>query len=116
MPDKSFCGEHPDPQSVLAALNDSACREMIATLSEPMTAKELSDRTDIPLSTVYRKLDRLESAAMIEQRTEVARNGSHRSQYVAAFDGLYVDLDDEHRLTIKIEPTTSPSDDWLVQM
>ncbi|WP_418283069.1 DUF7342 family protein [Halorubrum sp. DTA98] len=108
--------EDLDPETVFGALDDSACREIVRVLDEPMTAKEVSDRADMALSTAYKKLDRLESAAMLEERTEVDLDGHHRSQYVIAFDGVDVDLDEERRFVVDVEPTVIQPDDRLAEM
>lgn len=106
----------PDPESVFAALDDETCREIVGVLEEPMTAKEVSERADIPLSTAYKKLDRLESAAMLEERTEVDPNGHHRSRYVIAFQRVSVDLEADRRFTVDVTPTESAPDDRLAEM
>lgn len=106
----------PDPESVFAALDDATCREIVAALEEPMTAKEVSERTDIPLSTAYKKLDQLESAEILEERTEVDPNGHHRSRYVIAFQSVSVDLDEERRFTVDVTPAEVTPDDRLADM
>lgn len=55
----SLRSEEPSLQAVLDALDDPDCREILRVIDEPMTACEISDATDIPSSTVYRKLDLL---------------------------------------------------------
>lgn len=55
----SLRSEEPSLQAVLDALDDPDCREILRAIDEPMTASEISDATDIPSSTVYRKLDLL---------------------------------------------------------
>lgn len=108
--------EDPDPESVFAALDDATCREIVRVLSRPMTAKEVSDRADLPLSTAYKKLDRLESAAMLEERTEIDPEGHHRSRYVLTFEGVSVDLDEERRFVVDVKRTGVPPDDRLAEL
>lgn len=43
--------EPPDLESVLDALHDRGCREIVTELDAPMTAKEIAAETDVPLST-----------------------------------------------------------------
>lgn len=106
----------PDPEHVFAALDDPACREIVTTLDEPMTAKEVSERAGVPLSTAYKKLDRLESAAMLEELTQLDAGGHHRSQYVVAFDRVVVDLDERRAFAVDVEPLTPGPDSRLVEM
>ena len=106
----------PDPETVFAALDDESCREILAALEEPRTAKALAEETDIALSTVYKKLDLLVTAALLEERTEVDPNGHHRSQYVVAFDDITVWLDVDRQLLVDIEAAPLTPDDKLAEM
>ncbi|GAB6877920.1 helix-turn-helix domain-containing protein [Halorubrum gandharaense] len=116
----------PDPEVVFAALDDPACRDIVVALDEPMTAKEVSDRADVPLSTAYKKLDRLESASMLEEHTQIDAGGHHRSQYVVAFDRLLVGLEEEEEeeataderrsFDVVVERSIPEPDDRLVEM
>ena len=113
----------PDPETVFAALDDPACREIVVALDEPMTAKEVSDRADVPLSTAYKKLDRLESASMLEEHTQIDACGHHRSQYVVAFDRLLVGLsgtegasNEARSFDVVVERTIPEPDDRLAEM
>ena len=54
-----LAADHPQLQVVLDALDDPECRTIIEQMEAPMTAKELSENCDVPLSTTYRKLDLL---------------------------------------------------------
>lgn len=63
----------PELDVVFRALEDQLCREIITELDEPMTVAELSETCDIPLSTTYRKVDRLEEASLVTERTEIRR-------------------------------------------
>lgn len=110
------CDRDPAPESVFAALDDATCREIVHVLSGPMTAKEVSKRADLSLSTAYKKLNRLESAAMLEERTEIDPEGHHRSRYVLAFDGVSVDLDEECRFVVDVERTGLQPDDRLAEL
>ena len=67
--------ETPQLQAVLDALDDPACRTIIKELDEPMTANELADETDIPLSTLYRKIDLLTDASLVVETTEIRDDG-----------------------------------------
>lgn len=66
-----------DLQPILNVLDNAGCRTIVQELDEPMTAGELATVTDIPLSTTYRKLDRLAYTSLLDTRTEVRRDGHH---------------------------------------
>lgn len=85
-----------DVSTVLAALDDEGCREILTyTYQEPMTAQELADATDIPLSTVYRKLDRLTDCGLLSERPRVRPGEKDANQYEPAFQSLQLRLTDE---------------------
>lgn len=94
--------DEPDAVSILEALNDEDCREIVKVLSEPMTAEEVSEATDIPLSTTYRKLDRLTAASLIEEGVEVRSDGQHVSRYLLVFDEVTFTLSDEQDLDVEL--------------
>ncbi|GAA0550490.1 helix-turn-helix domain-containing protein [Halorubrum ejinorense] len=87
----------PDPPSVdevLDALADDAARRIVAALTEPMTASELSEECDIPLSTTYRKLEKLTDASLLSESTDIRRDGQHTTRYSVSFDAVTVSVDD----------------------
>jgi len=87
--------EGPDLQDVLDALDDPDCRAIVTALEEPMTASEISDASDIPLSTTYRKLDRLEEAQLLFEGTEIRPDGQHASIYEVDFEEVVIALTEE---------------------
>lgn len=64
--DPSAAGaESPSIEDVCDALADADCREIVAVLDEPMSARELQERCSLPETTLYRKLDRLVEASLL---------------------------------------------------
>ena len=97
----------PPPEHVLGVLEDDACREIVAILEEPMTAAEISDETGFALSTVYRKLDRLTDATLVDERTQLRPGGNHRSRYVTNFERISIDLDADREVQVDVaRPST----------
>src|SRR6056297_58980 len=94
--------DQPEVASVLDALNDEDCRRIVEALSEPLTAEEISEVTDIPLSTTYRKLDRLTDAALLEEGVEVRKDGQHVSRYILVFDEVKVSLSEDRQLEVEL--------------
>ncbi|MWV64290.1 helix-turn-helix domain-containing protein [Halorubrum sp. JWXQ-INN 858] len=109
-------GGSPEPEQVFAALDDPACRDIVSALDGPMTAKQVSEAADVPLSTAYKKLDRLESAAMLNELTEIDTGGHHRSRYVVAFERLVVELDDGRSFLVEVEDGGRGPDSQLVEL
>ncbi|WP_251343475.1 winged helix-turn-helix domain-containing protein [Haloplanus halophilus] len=83
-------------QSLLDALQDQDCRAVLdATGAESLSASELSEVCDLPLSTTYRKLDVLTDVGLLEERTRLCPDGKHASEYVRRVEGVAVDVDDD---------------------
>lgn len=99
----------PDLQAVLDALDDPDCRAIVVALEEPMTAKEVAAAADVPLSTTYRKLDLLSEASLLDEGTEIRRDGQHATRYEVAFEEVVVALDDERDFDVSItRPPAAP--------
>ena len=94
--------DSPGLEEVLVALHDADCRAIIRELSDPMTAEEISEAADIPLSTTYRKLDRLTEASLLEEGVEVRKDGQHVSRYILVFDEVNITLSDDRELEVEV--------------
>ena len=92
--DPSRESEPPSVDEVLDALADDAARRIVAALTEPKTASELSEECDIPLSTTYRKLEKLTDASLLAESTDIRRDGQHTTRYSVSFDAVTVSVDD----------------------
>jgi predicted transcriptional regulator len=104
-------GEEPTLEAVVSALDDPDCRTIVRRLEAPMTASELSERCDIPMSTTYRKLDRLSSASLLSEGTELRADGHHATIYEVDFDEVAVRLTEGRELTVEIDrPIRKPEE------
>ena len=106
--DPSRDPEPPSVDEVLDALADDAARRIVAALTEPKTASELSEECDIPLSTTYRKLEKLTDASLLSESTDIRRDGQHTTRYSVSFDAVTVSVDggsedDEDRREFDVE-------------
>ena len=76
------------------ALGDEDCRTILrATGGDAMSANELSAACDLPLSTTYRKLERLTDAGLLAEGIRLRRSGKHTSEYVRCVDDVRVSID-----------------------
>ena len=120
MGDENSHGGDSDLPATLDALDDSDCRTILEHLAitNPMTAPELSAECDIPLSTLYRKLDCLEDASLVVERTGIQpnRHGRHRSYYEPNFEKVSVTLEEENGLKLEIKRPARDSRDRLAQL
>jgi DNA-binding transcriptional ArsR family regulator len=105
-----------DLQSILAVLDDPASRTIIRQISEPMTASELSKACDIPLSTTYRKLERLTDAGLLVESTDVRSDGHHTTRYDVAFDSVTIALAEDRSFEVSLELRAEAPEDRLASM
>ncbi|WP_293031748.1 helix-turn-helix domain-containing protein [Natronococcus sp.] len=106
----------PSPEVICSALDDPDCREIIRKLEEPMTASELNTRCEIPQSTLYRKLELLTDSTLLEESTEIRRDGHHASKYSVAFDEITLVLEDDRSLSVQIERPARTADERLAEL
>lgn len=91
-------------QPLLTALEDPGCRSILdATGEAARTASELGEACELPLSTVYRKLDRLGEAGLLEERIRIRRSGKHTSEYRRCIDAVHLDLDADDGVELTVE-------------
>ena len=81
-----------------------------------MTAKELTEACEIPLSTMYRKLDLLNDASLVSERTEIRKDGQHTSRYVLAVEEIRIALDGTTRMEMQIKRTPSDPEKRLSEL
>ncbi|SDZ75891.1 Helix-turn-helix domain-containing protein [Haloplanus vescus] len=108
--------ETPALQSVLDALDDADCRTIVKHLDEPMTANEISDVCDIPMSTTYRKLDLLTEASLLAESTEIRADGHHTTRYRIDFEAVEIGLDEDRTLEISVARPAQSADERLASL
>lgn len=106
----------PDLQTVLDALDDPDCRTIVRRLDEPMTASEIADDTDIPLSTVYRKLDMLSEASLVSELTEVRSDGHHTTRYDLDFEDVTLSLTEDNEFDVAVSRPPRSAEEQLAEM
>lgn len=100
----------PDVQQLLYAIQDDYCRTVIRLLAEPMTANEIATAMETPLSTTYRKLDRLCDASLVEQTTDIRAAGQHVTKFQLSFETVKLRLDvDEQHVDMSVTPAAGAS-------
>lgn len=106
----------PDLQTVLDALDDPDCRDIVGVLSEPMTAEEISEAADVPLSTTYRKLELLTESSLLNEGIEIRPDGQHASRYVIDFEEVVVTLTDDRTLEATVARRPRAADERLANI
>lgn len=106
----------PAVVDVLEALDDDACRTILAELSEPMTANDLSDSCDIPKSTLYRKLDLLSRAALVHERIEVGTDGGRTTRYERDVSAVTISIEDDDSFAVSMDRAARSADERLADL
>lgn len=92
-----------DVQTVLDGLHDADCQTILSVTSdEALSAKQVSKRCDLPLSTTYRKLQILTETGLLEKRTRIRRSGKHTNEYVRSVENVIVSIDADGELALKL--------------
>lgn len=101
----------PDPTDVLSALGDPDCRQLLSACEEtPRTAQECADACDLPLSTVYRKLETLTDAGLLEQGRRIRSQNNHPTEFATSFDTLAVSLRGGDELSVDLRQVATDGD------
>jgi DNA-binding transcriptional ArsR family regulator len=111
-----FAPDAPELQDVLDALDDPGCHTILKQLEHPMTASELSEACDIPESTMYRKLDLLSDASLVDEQIEIRSDGRHTTRYVLNFDEVRIALDDDRSIDLAIKRRSQTPEERLSEL
>ncbi|WP_255169577.1 winged helix-turn-helix domain-containing protein [Natrononativus amylolyticus] len=114
--DRRESANEPSAAEICAALDDPDCREIIRQLAEPMTVAELTDRCEIPQSTLYRKLEVLTEATLLEESTDIRRDGHHATRYAIDFTNIGLELEDDRSLSVTIDRPSRTADERLAEL
>jgi DNA-binding transcriptional ArsR family regulator len=99
--DETTIEDDDEVRAILHALQDDDCRAVLEVTGDvSLSASELADACDLPLSTTYRKLDALTEAGLLAERTRLCPDGKHASEYVRVVDEVVVDADAGFELTL----------------
>lgn len=94
----------PPENDVLDALGDPKTRHCLQVLArESYSAGELAESTDYSLTTVYRRLNALQQAGLIEARETLDANGDHYKRYTAVVDSVQVAIDHGIRVEMDVD-------------
>lgn len=104
-----------DSDELLSLLGDEYARDILATLGEEsLPARELVGRSDASRPTVYRRLNRLEAAGIVETVMTVHPEGHHRKEFRVTVDELAVSFENGSlRVDVEDEPSDSETGEPL---
>jgi len=87
-----------DGAAVLSLLQDEHAREVLVALGgEEKPARDVVSECDASRTTVYRRLDALESAELVSSSLAIAADGHHRKVFEATLERVTVDVAGEDR-------------------
>jgi len=93
-------------ETILELLNDEYARSILDALdASDKSARELATTCDVSLPTVYRRLDRLECAALVKGVPVIHPEGHHRKQFTTQFERIDLVLEDGTLSAQIISPT-----------
>lgn len=82
-----------DVAEVLDLLADDYVCDLLRALDgEPMAARELAEACGMSRATVYRRLDRLTAAGLVDAEMCLAHDGHHRQRFRLIIDELEVSI------------------------
>ncbi len=93
--------------TVLDTLGDPKARHCYSLLTEaPDRAQSLANRTGYSASTVYRRLNKLHQAGLIESRYTYDADGNHYKTFEAVTDTIKITVNDGFQVQIDRTPET----------
>lgn len=102
--------EEPSPEEVFATLDDEYAREiLVATKTERLSAKELSEKCDMSRPTVSRRVNALLEQGLLEEYTHVDPGGRHYHEYEASLERVEILLQEEG-FDVAIDHRPDPAD------
>jgi predicted transcriptional regulator len=91
-----------DESHLLEVLGTKYNPEILAVAKDPCSAKYLSETLDIPMATVYRRLEELEAAGLVSLTDRVLSNEHRRTKvYERQVDQVTVEFQD-HEFDLSI--------------
>ena len=82
--------------SVLGVLANEGCQEVLHAIGEETrSATEVSARVDQPMSSIYRHLDALEQAGLLESAVRINTQGRNQQEYSRAVDTVDVAIGED---------------------
>lgn len=91
-----------DVRAIASLLEDEYAHAiLIHTSRQEMSAPELSDACDASVSTIYRRIERLQEHDLLAEHLQLDRDGHHYNTYTARLERIEIELvDGEFQLEV----------------
>lgn len=100
--------ERSEVREIAALIEDEYAHAiLIQTSAQEMSAPDLSDACGASVSTIYRRIERLQEYDLLSERMNLDRDGHHYKTYTARLDRIEIELVDG---AFEIEVTYRPAD------
>lgn len=84
-----------DPDELLSLLSDEHALEILKLLHDrDLPAREIADEVSASRATVYRRLNRLEEAGLVDTSMVFHSEGHHRQHFQASLDEVVLAFED----------------------
>ncbi|WP_161973212.1 helix-turn-helix domain-containing protein [Halostella litorea] len=93
----------PDPATVVELLADDDAVRLFRAATKPKPVSTLAEESELPLSTTYRKVEKLEAAGLLRRVTPYSSGGTPPAQYERSVEAVSVTLDGD--LTVRVRRT-----------
>ena len=98
-------------EELFAILDDEYARTILTqTSTEAKSAKALAEECDASLPTIYRRIDRLQDCALLEEQTRFTDEGRHYGVYRATLEEAVIALGDEGLSVSLTRESSDPAD------
>ncbi|MFB6298229.1 MAG: ArsR/SmtB family transcription factor [Salinirussus sp.] len=83
----------PETGELIELLNDDYAREIMGRIhDQPKAARPLAEECGVSRATVYRRLNRLEAAGLVEEGMRYDSDGHHRKVFSLTVDSASIEL------------------------
>lgn len=87
--------EDNDVRAIGALLEDEYAHAiLIQTSTQEMSAQELSEACNASVSTIYRRIERLQKYELLQEHLQLDRDGHHYNTYTAQLERIEIELQD----------------------
>ena len=108
--------DNPTIEQILEALSDPDSQAILEETTSPMTAKEIAANKDIPVSTLYRKLDLLSNATLLREIHTVHQDRGRITCYQRNFTDIHIFTLENGKIDVEMSRPKRPANHRLADM